>query len=564
MGIYSLSYGNERMAFVTKLKTIEFSFEDILNNVTLTESLLFKNLHVKIDSEIIKIKIPKNTPTNVLEKLNAVITEYKQINISKQAIDIEKKYLEYNELLKSEKYLKTSRLLEFIKSIQSILEPKDDYFWRKLSDRKTKEQLFYLQNLALHHFEEQRKRNEIFTKLEVEKYKILFDSIEKKPLTEAQRKACVINEENNLVLAGAGSGKTSVMTGRCAYLIDSKLAGPENILVIAFNNEAAKELNQRIKERIPNVNIETQTFHKAGKKIIEDALGKEAKLTELKDSMLLKKFITNEIQKEINCNFSLRMELLSSLHPEQLELKGEHEFQNKAEYDKYVAGNNFRTLNKEEVKSYGEIEIANYLFMNGVKYIYEEPYEVNTSTGEHAQYRPDFYLPDYKIYIEYYGIDKSGNTAPYIDKKEYTQSIHWKRALHKENRTIIIELFFSDLQENQLLSKLERNLDIFNVKRKTVLNENQLEVINEFLKNFKISDSIIGIIQVIEANNIDFEEARVLLERQNPKKNERVTLELAKIIYAKYQDQLVAERAIDFHQMIALGIKYLNQKKISV
>ena len=199
--------------------------------------------------------------------------------------------------------------------------------------------------------------------------------------------------------------------------------------------------------------------------------------------------------------------------------------------------------------------------MNGVKYIYEEAYEVNTRTNEYAQYRPDFYLPDYKIYIEYYGIDNTGNTAPYIDKNEYTQSIHWKRELHKQNKTIIIELFFSDLQDKQLLSKLEKNLDIFNVKRNTEPGENQLMVINEFLKNFKISDTVLSLFQVIEADNIGFAEASYRLESHNPKRSEIVTLKLATILYENYQRKLIVEDAIDFHQMIALGVKHLNQNK---
>ena len=52
------------------------------------------------------------------------------------------------------------------------------------------------------------------------------------------------------------------------------------------------------------------------------------------------------------------------------------------------------TLKKEFVKSNEELVIANYLFTNGIKYEYEKPYEIETSTLEKRQYTPDFYLPD--------------------------------------------------------------------------------------------------------------------------------------------------------------------------
>ncbi len=58
-----------------------------------------------------------------------------------------------------------------------------------------------------------------FLRDELERFRGLFDSVESNPLTAKQREACVIDEDNNLVLAGAGTGKTSTMIGRAAYLL---------------------------------------------------------------------------------------------------------------------------------------------------------------------------------------------------------------------------------------------------------------------------------------------------------------------------------------------------------
>ncbi|WP_217645566.1 UvrD-helicase domain-containing protein, partial [Oceanisphaera psychrotolerans] len=56
---------------------------------------------------------------------------------------------------------------------------------------------------------------------QLQHYADFFAAVESQPLTERQREACVVDEDNNLVLAGAGTGKTSVMVGRAGYLIKS-------------------------------------------------------------------------------------------------------------------------------------------------------------------------------------------------------------------------------------------------------------------------------------------------------------------------------------------------------
>ena len=57
-----------------------------------------------------------------------------------------------------------------------------------------------------------------------------FDQCESNPLTQAQRRACINDDDNTLVVAGAGSGKTSTIISKCLYLIQSGLALPEQIL----------------------------------------------------------------------------------------------------------------------------------------------------------------------------------------------------------------------------------------------------------------------------------------------------------------------------------------------
>lgn len=86
-----------------------------------------------------------------------------------------------------------------------------------------------------------------------------------------------------------------------------------------------------------------------------------------------------------------------------------------------------QTLKKELVKSYEELSIANFYFLNSIEYEYEKPYGYDVSTTEKRQYTPDFYFLEYKIYHEHYGIDHNNQTRYTNEENDkYIQSMDFR------------------------------------------------------------------------------------------------------------------------------------------
>lgn len=121
-------------------------------------------------------------------------------------------------------------------------------------------------------------------------------------LNDRQKEAVLYGDGPLLILAGAGSGKTSVLTKRVAYLIKERNVSPKNIVAITFTNKAAKEMKERIIKEVgkEGYNIQISTFHSFGLRIIKEnyeKLGYEKNFTiiDSDDSLTVVKKILKEM-----------------------------------------------------------------------------------------------------------------------------------------------------------------------------------------------------------------------------------------------------------------------------
>ena len=125
--------------------------------------------------------------------------------------------------------------------------------------------------------------NQKFTESMLEQYRGFFAAVESSPLNPAQARAVVNGERSLLVLAGAGSGKTSVLVARAGWLLTRGEAAAEQILLLAFGRQAAQEMDERIRERLGTDEISARTFHALALHIIQQGSKKAPMISKLEN-----------------------------------------------------------------------------------------------------------------------------------------------------------------------------------------------------------------------------------------------------------------------------------------
>lgn len=384
--------------------------------------------------------------------------------------------------------------------------------------------------------------------------KSMFDNIEKKCLDENQRTAVVNDDLRQLVVAGAGSGKTLTMAAKVKYLVERKNINPKDILLISFTKKSANEMEERIHKI--GIDIESSTFHKYGLGILGKIEGKTPKVYEdIKDSVdtfLRDVIYTNE---EDTKNFLrlLGILMLPSYKPNQTfgemiqedrmfdltTLKGMYESNvnsiklkklddeinmnqkkidklnkkideslNEEEFHKYrklISSLNKiiidrtkqkLTIRNEKVKSREEVKIANILFLNGIDYEYEAEYPYDEDNNYRKKYCPDFYLVNDDVYLEHFGIDRNGHAPQYdhISERRYIDGVQWKEKLHKLNNTHLIKTYSWQFNENTIEDDLKKEFKKFGIKTKKV---DFRQVVQEIVKSETNIDAIESLINLL-------------------------------------------------------------------
>ena len=310
----------------------------------------------------------------------------------------------------------------------------------------------------------------------------IYGKIENNYLDSNQIDSIINNSSNQLVVASAGSGKTTTIIGKVKYLIKTNKALPNEILILSFTSSSSKEMKERIEKEI-NTEIDVYTFHKLGLEIIK------------KSSLNIPNIYTENISSFIiNTLYEL--------------IKDSNYISNSVNFYTSIKNNDLITLKGENVRYKIEVSIANFLYVNNIKYIYNN----------------SFYLTDYNVYISYKNNIKSKNN-------------------------IIINTKYLNIQSliNELLK--------YKVKINPVSNKELLKILKNNGFYIEMSSIFETLINLIKNNNQNIKNVKKLKLNHNDK----VLFCLLEPIYLRYNEYLKINNLIDFNDMINLSTNCIKE-----
>ncbi|MFC5931252.1 UvrD-helicase domain-containing protein [Cryobacterium melibiosiphilum] len=388
---------------------------------------------------------------------------------------------------------------------------------------------------------------------ETEECRDFFDSVERSPLTPEQIRAVVCFDNRMLVVASAGSGKTSTMVAKAGYALHRNLIAADKILLLAFNAAAAKELQKRTRNRLEPLGLDAdqvvaRTFHGFGLDVIGQATGKKPSLAPWLEG---------------GGDIAQLGRIVDRLRATDVLFRSEWDFFRAVLAREYPdddgttadASEGDRTSQGETVKSPGERMIADWLFFNGVDYIYEKRYEVDTADAEHGQYHPDFYYPSINVYHEHWAIDAQGE-SPFDG---YLDGMKWKRGVHAANGTTLLETTMSDLWGGGALTALGAQLTARGIRLRP--DADRLAAGQKPVENALLLQTFRSFLIHAKSNCLTDDQLAVRLaeQAQGPiRYRDASFLRLFTIMRREWNAQLAADDCIDFEDMLTLAAEHLE------
>lgn len=237
--------------------------------------------------------------------------------------------------------------------------------------------------------------NTMYVDRVLERDKEYFDNILKQidpniQLDEEQCRAVITDDDYCLLVAGAGAGKTTTMAAKVKYLVEKKHIDPSEIIVISYTNKAIGELRERINSGL-GIPAKICTFHAFAYDIVKQFSAEPPEI-----NFSSQQIIFDMLEKTIFHNKQLMRNLVLFLGYYFDLSEDVFQFSDLNQYHLYKSAQDFetlksglgeyikkieqqrtkktRTITGEYLRSMQEVQIANFLYLNGLDYEYERVY----------------------------------------------------------------------------------------------------------------------------------------------------------------------------------------------
>ena len=372
-------------------------------------------------------------------------------------LDISNYYNYGHYITESERLLLVEKYSELWATVRTILRSRD-------FPRTSSNEVFHRFATAMTETDSHKQtNNEHFIENQLVSCAQYFDTVLAYPLDSQQREAILSLEDNVLVISSAGSGKTMTTVGKVRYLIDIQHVPAEKILLITFTRKAAESLSERLGEK----KLKCRTFHKLALDIIGDATNEKPTITPSDFSLQVYHKLMEDYP-------DFKAAIADYILQSRYSMRDQFEYDSREAYiqDRKIHGIQafYKDMDGHPVfcKSDEESIICDFLGSRGIKFRYEEKYEVSTVDAEYRQYCPDFSIyidgPDglqKRIYLEHFAINEFGRCPSWFtqeDENKYLQGITWKRDLHQQYGTVLLETTSAGFHRGDVLQNLSQQL----------------------------------------------------------------------------------------------------------
>ena len=409
-------------------------------------------------------------------------------------------------------------------------------------------------------------------------YSSVFDTIEKYPLTDEQRTAVVTEEDNILLVAAAGSGKSSTLVAKILYLLKEGHYNAGQIISFAYNKDAQLELTARIDGLFERFNwnanrVPAKTFHGFCMEVLatvhEEKPSIAAVATSGRNQQL--NYFNQLIDYLRTSNPNFPGDLLTFYSTFKLPAPRDGEIESLSDYKNYLnslKGGSGRdpitgewrapltAMNGIKVKSLEEVRIANWLVLNGIAFEYERPYGQNTADKEHRQYYPDFYYPDVNLWHEHFAINSQGQAPEFM--KGYLDGVRWKRELHHEWGTKLIETHSAHFQDGSIFDRLDKSLRELNIPRQPPSNDQIDALINQAFNPSRDLELVITFLKHFKTNNLDLNNLNKGADQHPDPLRAKAFLRVFEPVYRAYQANLDQVGEIDFEDLLHKACEHIE------
>jgi|GEM_PF-373797 len=459
--------------------------------------------------------------------------------------------------------------------------------------------------------EKVKQHNDAFVQAEIDRVKPWLAHLEAYPLTDEQLTAVVTEEDRNLLIASAGSGKSSTLVAKVVYLLKNELAQPNEIALLAYNDEASQSIRNRLMNVLGDAiaqQIQISTFHAFGlnvifekqgfkPRIVDFAQGGNRALIEFFDATIRQKLAEDDVFKQ---DWFEYLALYKKPRPPLFSIDSMHKYydyllQIGATYHQSKVGRKtvrrpvFECLNGLLVTSLEAQMIANWLILHQIEFQYLKPVEL---PGDQKALPADFYYPTIGVYHDHFAINTEGYRPVFLEN--YDDFLTRKQNIVKTYDIAHFVTTSADFESGEIFNKLDnffidkglepKWMPLEAIEPKLYANYSpfdDLTIFCSFLQHFKANGASLAdldakiewVASSIHSGLFPAESSAAEMDKEPLEQTEfnpvadfdllrtNAFLKMFKPLYAAYQENLNQQNAIDFNDQINQACLVLESRE---